>query len=67
MLSGCCHKIVVQGGGDAKAKQSDIFATYTKETGLMNGHVHYTSIDGTMAIAFSNQHNVWKIQESGHR
>ena len=60
--SECCDTIVVQGGGGAKARQPTIFSTYTTEPDLVNGHRHYTSQDGSMAIAFNKDHKEWKIQ-----
>ena len=58
----CCTKIEVIGGGRAKGKQSSIFTDYTIEPDLVNGHPHYTSLDGSRAIAFNLDHNEWKIQ-----
>ena len=63
MLSECCHTIEVQGGGDVQIKQPHIFTTYTLETDIVNGHVHYTSQDGTWAIAYVDSQNPhWAIQ-----
>ena len=62
-----CSKIEVQGGGGAKEKHPEIFTTYTIESDLVNGHSHYTSKDGTMAIAFNKDENEWKIQPVANR
>ena len=46
---------------------SDKPTTFMREDTLVNGHVHYTSLDGKLAIAFSNGHNEWKIQPDANR
>ena len=67
MVPDCCTKIEVIGGGRAKEKQSSIFTIYTIESDLVNGHQHYTSLDGSRAIAFNQDHNEWKIQSAANR
>ena len=67
MVPDCCTKIEVIGGGRAKEKQSLIFTTYTMEPDFVNGHPHYTSLDGSWAIAFNQDHNEWKIQPAEKR
>ena len=63
----CCSTIVVQGGGGPLAKQSSIFETYALEADLVNGHGHYTSLDGTMALAYNTDNNEWKLQGEDKR
>ena len=63
----CCTKIEVRGGGQAKEKQSSIFTTYSMERDHVNGHPHYTSLDGSKAIAFNLDNNDWKIQPEENR
>ena len=65
VVSECGPRIEVLGGGAAKQTQSGIFTTYTIEPDLMNGRVHYTSLDGTKAIAFGTYN--WHIQHVAHR
>ena len=67
MVPGCCTNIEVIGGGQAKEEQSSIFTTYTIEPDLVNGHPHYTSQDGSKAIAFNQDNNEWKIQPKENR
>ena len=67
MLPDCCTKIEIRGGGQAMEKQSLIFTTYTMEPDLLNSHPHYTSQDGSKAIAFNLDGNNWKIQPEGKR
>ena len=35
--------------------------TYMREDTLLNGRVHYTSLDGEYAIAFDNHNKNWNI------
>ena len=51
----------------AKDAHSYIFTTYRIENNLLNGRVHYTSIDGTQAIAYNNDEGIWCIQPVGNR
>ena len=67
MVPECCAEIEVTGGGQAKVKQWSIFTTYTIESDLVNGHPHYTSLDGSKAIAFNLDNNDWKIQPEENR
>ena len=62
-----CNTIEVQGGGGAKELQPEMFTSYAIESDLVNGHSHYTSKDGTMAIAFNKDENEWKIQPVANR
>jgi len=62
-----CDTIQVHGGGGARSSQPQIFTSYTKESGFVNGHSHYTSLDGNSAIAFNTDHNEWKIQPDANR
>ena len=62
-----CSAIEVQGGGGAKELQPEMFTSYAIEADLVNGHSHYTSKDGTMAIAFNKDENEWKIQPVANR
>ena len=66
VVSECSPRIEVLGGGAAKQTHSGIFTTYTIEPDLMNGRVHYTSLDGTKAIAFGGN-GVWYIQPVANR
>ena len=58
---------MVQGKGGAVEKQSNIFNTYTIESDVVNGHKHYTSLDGTMALAYNTDNNEWKLQADDKR
>ena len=58
---------MVQGKGGAVEKQSNIFNTYTIESDVVNGHKHYTSLDGTMALAFNTNESKWYIQDADKR
>ena len=64
--SECGPRIEVRGGGAAKQTHSGIFTTYTIEGNLENGRVHYTSTDGTKAIAFGGD-GFWYIQPAANR
>ena len=66
VVSECSPRIEVLGGGAAKQTHSGIFTTYTIEGNLVNGRVHYTSTDGTKAIAFDPNGN-WNIQPVASR
>ena len=55
------------GKGDVKIALQHTFTTYTVEHTLVNGHVHYTSQDGSKAIAFDNKRKNWKIQPVSDR
>ena len=61
-----CNKIEVQG---LKALMPELFTTYAIEPDLVNGHSHYTSLDGKNTIAFNNEEMKmkWKIQPVAHR
>ena len=58
---------MVQGGNDPVVRQPNIFETYTLELDLVNGHKHYTSLDGTMALAYNTDNNEWKLQADDKR
>ena len=51
------------------AAQPNIFGKFTLEADLVNGHMHYTSLDGTMAIAYATSGNffAWYIQTVDQR
>ena len=66
VVSECSPRIEVRGGGAAKQTHSSIFTTYTIEGNLVNGRVHYTSTDGTKAIAFGSNGN-WQISAVAYR
>ena len=66
-ISECCNFITVVGGGDVGQIQPQIFTTYIMEPDLLNGHVHYTSLDGRGAIAFNDVKKDWKIQAASRR
>ena len=68
-LSDCCSSIDVVGKGDALNAHPDIFTTYTLEPGdLINGKKHYTSQDGTKAIAYNEEYSgQWLIQAAEKR
>ena len=42
-----------------------IFTSYVIEKGMINGHNHYTSADGTRAIAYIC--NRWIVQDDSDR
>ena len=48
----------------AKDARPNIFTKYQIEKSLVNGRVHYTSVDGTIAIAYGVQ---WTIQPVRYR
>ena len=60
----CCITLEVVQGQDAitgaKDAQSHIFTTYHIEEYPLDGRVHYTSMDGRKAIAYSNGR--WRIR-----
>ena len=62
----CCGtlRVVQKDESDTAARlsQPKIFTNYTIETGLVNGRVHYTSHDGTKAIAYHEDKGQWIIQ-----
>ena len=68
-IGACCNEVQVLDGDDDKVKSvvPKIFTTYTKEPDIINGHVHYTSVDGRKAIAFNDEDKEWKIQLVSHR
>ena len=45
----------------------DIFTSYTIESYLLNGKVHYTSGDGTKAISYLIGDGAWGIQDAWKR
>ena len=53
----------------AKDAQSNIFTTYHIEENPLNGRVHYTSVDGKIAIAYKAYGNFgyWIIQSVAFR
>ena len=55
------------GEGDARDARPDIFKIYLIEPDLVNGKVHYTSQDGTKAIAFESSLGEWNIQTAESR
>ena len=58
---------MVQGGGDAMEKQPGIYRSFTLEQDLVNGHMHYTSQDETMALTYNPGGRKWYIQEAAKR
>ena len=65
--SECCDTIEVHGQGGPVQRQRGIFDTYTLEQDLVNGHKHYTSQDGTRALAYNTNDNEWKLQATEKR
>ena len=63
----CCSTLLVEGGGDPMEKQPGLYHSYALESDLLNGHVHYTSQDKTMAMAYNAENKVWYIQEAEKR
>ena len=63
----CCDTILVQGGGDAMEKQPGIYHSFVLEADLLNGHMHYTSQDETMALTYNTGNKQWNIQEAANR
>ena len=63
----CCEEVSVIGMGDARDLHPNIFTRYFLETGLVNGKEHYTSQDGTIAIAFNQEKRMWVIQKGIQR
>ena len=65
-FSDCCPTVeIVQGSGNntgAYGAQSKIFTTYRIEPNLVNGKVHYTSVDLKHAIAYNDKKGQWVIQ-----
>ena len=69
LISECCKVIKVENTGSLKYtwQLPKLFTTYAIEYDLVNGHRHYTSLDGLHAIAFNKDHNKWKIQSVANR
>ena len=67
IVSECCDTIVVQGEGGAVEKQPVIFHTYAQESDLVNGHKHFTSQDGTMALTYNTDYKQWYLQAADKR
>ena len=65
--SECCETIEVQGQGGPVQAQSWLFGTYTLEKDLFNGHKHYTSQSGKVALAYDTVYNVWNLQPADKR
>ena len=65
-IAECCESIKVIGGGGAKEKHPSIFTTYTKEPNLINGYVHYTSLNGGKALTVDTNGN-WILQDASYR
>ena len=63
----CCEVVNVSGKGDAFDTYSSIFTTYTLESNLVNGKGHYTSKDGTKAIAYIEEKGILIIQKEERR
>lgn len=62
--AGCCETVRVryhEDNTDAYQARPEVFQTFTIEPDLLNGKVHYTSEDGTHAIAKCNG-GAWQIQ-----
>ena len=67
-ISTCCDEVNVVGVGDAFQAYPDIFnTTYKIEPNLLNGRVHYTSLDRRFILAFSASRRQWYIQTTGKR
>jgi len=66
--SSCCWKVQVSYAEKhhVQKEQGKLFQYYTQEPGLVNGHVHYTSEDGTRAIWFG-KFDKWVIGEASYR
>ena len=68
---GCCGTLQVvqkdESDPAARLSQPNIFTNYTIEADLVNGRVHYTSHDGTKAIAYHEDHGQWYIQPADRR
>ena len=55
------------GQGAARDAQTPIFTTYNIEADLINGKVHYTSLNEDKAIAYDNAFDDWNIQAAEKR
>ena len=66
MIADCCESVEVYQPDPSVdgAQQSlpEYFTTYTLEASLTNGKAHYTSQDGTRAIAYGEYGN-WELQD----
>ena len=67
LVSECCDTIVVQGEGGAIEKQPGVFHTYAVEPDLVNGYMHFTSQDGTMALTYNTDTKQWTFQTADKR
>ena len=79
-VSACCNELrIVQYNpwtfcvlgvceGEFFQAHPDIFnTTYMIEPNLLNGKVHYTSVDGGLAIAFNDSVKQWYLQDTKRR
>ena len=64
-ISGCCTEVEVIGYGDVRDVYPNAFTTYTMESDLLNGKVHYTSSGGNKAITYVG--SKWLIQSASNR
>ena len=48
-------------------KQPGIYHSFVFEADLVNGHMHYTSQDETMALTYNTGTKQWYIQEAEKR
>ena len=53
------------GYGDVRDLKPSTFTTYTMESDLVNGKVHYTSSSGDKAITYVG--SMWRIQSAANR
>jgi len=67
--SSCCWKVRVSYSEThhVQKEQSEIFQYYTHETGSVNGHPHYTSVDGKNAIWYNTKNKGWMIGDTADR
>jgi len=67
--SSCCWKVQVSyaEAHHVQREQPQIFQDYTHEPGLVDGHPHYTSVDGKKAIWFEATRKGWIIGKTSDR
>ena len=62
-IAECCKNVQVIANGTVREEFSDLPSIFSIENYLINGNVHYTSLDGSVALNVDSNGN-WLIHDA---